>query len=249
MFSLVNGLLFRPLYAGADEVVEVDSDSSRPLEKRETSPTRTIATSRQARPASLRTWRLTQWRSPVWMPARGAAGVCRRGDRRLLPRLWHACGPRTYLHDGRGTPGAGIGVAIISHSLWEQLGATPETLGRVVRINGEQFTVVGVAPEGFTGASIPGPEVFLPLGAYKTFKGGTTPSLDSREAHELNLIGRLKPGMLTKQPRRRLPQLAGNSSRRLSVNAGYSLDMSRPSSRLHVHAGVGNAEFAAWRCC
>src|SRR5688572_20997884 len=30
MFSLVNGLLFRPLYAGADEVVEVDSDSATP---------------------------------------------------------------------------------------------------------------------------------------------------------------------------------------------------------------------------
>src|ERR687898_1372302 len=30
MFSLVNGLLLRPLYADADEVVEVDSDSTTP---------------------------------------------------------------------------------------------------------------------------------------------------------------------------------------------------------------------------
>ena len=150
----------------------------RPLEKRETSPTRTIATSRQARPASLRTWRLTQWRFR-WMMAWGAAGVCRRGDRRLLPRLWHAGGGRTFTMEEE-RHGAGIGVAI-SHSLWEQLRRHAETSSRVVRINGEQFTV-GVAPEGFTGRAF-GPEVFLPLGAYKTFKGGTTPSLDSREAH------------------------------------------------------------------
>ena len=63
-------------------------------------------------------------------------------------------------------PGADIRVAIISHSLWEQRGADPDVLGQSVRVNGEPFTVVGVAREGFTGTSIPGPEVWLPLGAH-----------------------------------------------------------------------------------
>ena len=42
-------------------------------------------------------------------------------------------------------------------------------LGRPMRINGEPFTVVGVAAQGFTGTGIPGPDVWLPLGAHETF--------------------------------------------------------------------------------
>ena len=51
--------------------------------------------------------------------------------------------------------GADIRVAIISHSLWEQRGADPNMLGRTVRVNGEPFTVVGVAAKGFTGGEHP----------------------------------------------------------------------------------------------
>ena len=41
-----------------------------------------------------------------------------------------------------------------------------------------------------------GPEVFLPLGAYRAFSADSEapPSLDSREAHALHLIGRLRAG-------------------------------------------------------
>ena len=94
-------------------------------------------------------------------------------------------------------PGAGIRVAIISYPLWEQLGADPGTLGRLVRINGEQFTVVGVAPEGFAGTSLPGPDVWLPLGAHKTFstENGAGHPFGTREAHELSVVGRLRPGI------------------------------------------------------
>ena len=73
-------------------------------------------------------------------------------------------------------PGADIRVAIISHPLWQQRGADPDMLGRPVRVNGEPFTVVGVAAEGFTGTSIPGPEVWLPLGAHDTFSTDATPA-------------------------------------------------------------------------
>ena len=166
MFSLVNGLLFRPLYAGADEVVEVDSDSA--------------AAAGEARDFSYPNYRDIQAGTTGIFTNLAAysmafAGLDAGGGARqafaaaVTADYFHVFGTpvahgRTFTMEEE-RPGAGIGVAIISHSLWEQLGATPETLGRVVRINGEQFTVVGVAPEGFTGASIPGPEVFLPLGA------------------------------------------------------------------------------------
>ena len=144
-------------------------------------------------------------------------------------------------------PGAGIRVAIISYPLWEQLGADPDTLGRLVRINGEQFTVVGVAREGFAGTSIPGPEVWLPLGAYETFsmENGAGRPFGAREAHELDVVGRLRPGI----PDETAEAALATVGRRLeqafpSVNAGYSLDMSRPSMRLMFMPGAGSGAFA-----
>ena len=144
-------------------------------------------------------------------------------------------------------PGAGIRVAIISYPLWEQLGADPDTLGRLVRINGEQFTVVGVAREGFAGTSIPGPEVWLPLGAYETFstEDGAGRPFGAREAHELSVVGRLRPGI----PDETAEAALATVGRRLeqafpSVNAGYSLDLSRPSARLMFMPGAGTGAFA-----
>ena len=246
MFSLVNGLLFGPYTPVPTKWWRWTPTVQRRLEKRETSPTRTIATSRQARPASLRTWRLTQWRSPVWMPARGAAGVCRRGDRRLLPRLWHACGARTvsrWKRNARRRDRCG------RHQPFP-LGATRRHAGNPRPRRAHQRRTIHSrrsSAGGIHRASIPGPEVFLPLGAYKTFKGGTTPSLDSREAHE-PIDRPAEPGMPDETAEAALATV-GSSSRRLSVNAGYSLDMSRPSSRLMFMPGSGTAELRAWRCC
>ena len=144
-------------------------------------------------------------------------------------------------------PGAGIRVAIISYPLWEQLGADPDTLGRLVRINGEQFTVVGVAREGFAGTSIPGPEVWLPLGAYETFsmEDGAGRPFGAREAHELNVVGRLRPGISDETAEAALATVGRRLEQAFpSVNAGYSLDMSRPSTRLMFMPGAGRGAFA-----
>jgi hypothetical protein len=95
-------------------------------------------------------------------------------------------------------------VAIISHALWKQLGGDSNSLGRLVRINGEQFTVVGVARDGFSGPSIPGPEVWLPLGAYETLRtdDGTALSGSSGLAH------------LSRLPKQRSARSGDDSSRR-----------------------------------
>src|SRR5262245_4223046 len=48
-------------------------------------------------------------------------------------------------------PGAGIPVAIVNYERWRQAGFAPAFLGSTIQINGIDFTVVGVAPRGFTG--------------------------------------------------------------------------------------------------
>ena len=169
MFSLVNGLLLRPLYAGADEVVRSTAAQRR---------------RRRTRAFSYPNYRdLQEGTTDIFAnlaaSSTGFVGLdVGDGPRRSMASAVTANYFQVFgmpLAHGRSftveeeRPGAGIRVAIISYPLWEQLGADPGMLGRLVRINGEHFTVVGVAREGFAGTSIPGPDVWLPLGAHETF--------------------------------------------------------------------------------
>jgi hypothetical protein len=95
--------------------------------------------------------------------------------------------------------------------------------------------------------SIPGPEVWMPLGAYETFsmENGAGRPLGARKAHELDIVGRLRPGI----PDETAEAALATVGRRLeqafpSVNAGYSLDLSRPSTRLMFMPGVGKGALA-----
>jgi predicted permease len=247
MFSLVNGLLFRPLYAGADQVVEVDTDSTTPSgDGRDFSyPNyRDIQQSTTAIFANLAAYSVEFVGLDAGTGARQAFAAAVTANYFQVFDSPVAIG-RTFTAEEE-RPGAAIRAAIISHSLWEQLGAGP--LGRLVRINGEQFTVVGVAPKGFTGTSIPGPEVFLPLGAYGTFSPGdeAAPSLVSREEHELHVIGRLEPGIADDTAEAALITVGRQLEQAFpSVNAGYTLDISRPSGRLMFMPGSGSGDFAA----
>jgi len=98
-------------------------------------------------------------------------------------------------------PGAGSQVVMLSHVLWQRLGGSPELLGAKIRINSQPFTVVGVMPEGFSGGNaIVGPELWLPLGARDLLqpKGSETERarlLSDPATQVLMVIGRLKPGL------------------------------------------------------
>ena len=80
------------------------------------------------------------------------------------------------------------GAAILTHELWtRRFGADPALVGRTLRMNGEATTVVGILPKGFRFPyQIAGAEVFLPF----AFAEG-----QSRGAHFMGAVGRLKPGV------------------------------------------------------
>jgi predicted permease len=248
MFGLVDSLLLRPLYEGTDDVVQVRGRSTAP--------------DGGGRGFSYPNYRdLREGTTDIFAnlaaSATGFVGLdAGDGPRRALASAVTAnyfqvfgtppAPGRAFTADEE-RPGAGIRVAIISYPLWERLGADLGTLGRLVRINGEPFTVVGVAREGFAGTSIPGPEVWMPLGAYETFsmENGAGRPFGAREAHELDVVGRLRPGI----PDETAEAALATVGRRLeqafpSVNAGYSLAMSRPSGRLMFMPGAGTGAMA-----
>ena len=97
-------------------------------------------------------------------------------------------------------PSARAAVAIASYDVWRRSRFDPAFIGSTVRINGNDFTVVGVAPQGFGGVmAFVSPQWWLPLGAYETivndlFKERST-GLDDRQNYALNLAGALAPGV------------------------------------------------------
>ena len=57
-------------------------------------------------------------------------------------------------------------VAVISHRYWQQeLAADPAVIGRVIKINGTLFTVIGVMPGNFYGVDLnsTSPDMWLPI--------------------------------------------------------------------------------------
>ena len=58
---------------------------------------------------------------------------------------------RGFLPEEGRTPGTHP-VVVISHGLWQgRFGSDPNVVGDIVVLNGQPFTVVGVAPKGFPG--------------------------------------------------------------------------------------------------
>jgi predicted permease len=95
---------------------------------------------------------------------------------------------------------SGNAVAVLSYAYWRgKMGAEVSALNRPMRINGQVFTIVGVAPNGFSGTSLGvEPDVFVPLSA----KLLLTP--DWKGAERLNdywlyLLARRKPGVTLEQ--------------------------------------------------
>src|SRR5262249_28276701 len=85
-------------------------------------------------------------------------------------------------------PGAAR-VVLLGHALWTaRFGADPAVLGRVVTINGEPFTVIGVLPREFPFLAA-GADLAAPV-AYES-----DPRRANRGAGFLRLIGRLRPRM------------------------------------------------------
>lgn len=98
-------------------------------------------------------------------------------------------------------PGAEIPVTIISHPVWERMGSPRDIPGRILRINQRDFTVIGVAPKGFSGTTVMvTPELWLPTGVYDSMvndfaSDNVVGTLRDRRHHALIVYGRLREGL------------------------------------------------------
>ena len=57
-------------------------------------------------------------------------------------------------------------VAIVSHGFWQELGGSRSIIGRTVLLQGKTFTIVGVAPSGFSGIDRQKIDIWLPIASF-----------------------------------------------------------------------------------
>jgi len=110
-------------------------------------------------------------------------------------------------------PNANLPVVVASYPLWQRLGRRADFVGSTLRINDKPYTVIGVAPEGFSGISaLISPEVWLPTGVFSQIAAAFGDGTDMRDLaaaknYTLNVYARLAPGLTLETAKARLPVL------------------------------------------
>jgi len=125
----------------------------------------------------------------------------------VQPELGRAFRPEEDQVPGRDA------VVILSHGTWQQLGSDPKILGRTVRIAGIEFTVIGIAPESFSGPDRNfRPAFYVPAMMWPRLSGDPQ-TLEARDRFDLTIKGRLKPGVSLTQAQAELDTIARDLER------------------------------------
>jgi len=143
-------------------------------------------------------------------------------------------------------------VCVIGYGLGRRLfGQSADALGRTVRVNGNQFQIVGVAPVSFFGLDVDEkPEVFMPLEAERRYQdypllyGKQTPSLDD-SATLLSIAGRLKPESSVSEANAGLKVLSAEIHQDLSETNENRGERSDAPASLIAHP-IPNGISTAW---
>jgi len=109
-------------------------------------------------------------------------------------------------------------VAVISDGLWRRsYSADPNVIGRIVRLDNDPYTIVGVLPPGFRH---PGPTVSGNVEVFQTagFSGDPAPPPARGTRFMPAAIGRLKPGLTLEQAQARLTAMA------IEIRQDYATD-------------------------
>jgi predicted permease len=109
---------------------------------------------------------------------------------------------RTFTPDDDRVPG-GHPVAMLGYTYWQsRFAGDPSILGKTIALNGNNFTVIGVAQKGFDGVELGNAsQVFVPTMMLPQLMPLLKEQLDfnDRRSHWVNVFGRLKPGVSLQQ--------------------------------------------------
>src|SRR6266481_5736851 len=116
---------------------------------------------------------------------------------------------RGFREDEDQVPGRDA-VVVLGPDFWKrEFASDPSVLGSTIRLNGTDFTVIGVAPETFSGMLVfAHPDFYMPLAMARVFSTNLQKNFfEDRDDRELNVKARLKPGTTVQQARNELAAL------------------------------------------
>src|SRR6266513_422421 len=111
-------------------------------------------------------------------------------------------------------PNANIAVVVACYGFWKRQGGRNDFVGSALQINGQPYTVIGITPDGFSGASaLIAPDIWVPLGIRSQLGSAfgdseTMHDLANPKNYALNLVGRMQPGLTIDTAKSRLPVLS-----------------------------------------
>jgi predicted permease len=114
-------------------------------------------------------------------------------------------------------------VAVLSHRVWQTTyGSDPSVVGSTFMLEGNPFTVTGVAPAGFFGETLQSdpPDIWIPL-QQEALIDGQGGLIHQDISAWLRMIGRLRPGASID---RMAPRLTGVLRQWMQSNPGYPPD-------------------------
>jgi len=132
--------------------------------------------------------------------------------------------------------GAANSAAVISYRLWqERLGGDAKVIGRRMSIDGQPFTIVGVAPERFNGTEHSEPrDVWVPISLAGTRLPGFRNFLGNRGTWWLTAVGRLAPSVSIDRANAALATVAARIAKSDSVEHAFVTARAFP-----VRGGLG----------
>jgi predicted permease len=109
-------------------------------------------------------------------------------------------------------------VVVVSSGFWQQyLGSDPSLVGKQLLLNGQTFSVIGIAPADLDFPT--GSKLWTPLDL-------TGPAKDDRDSHSLTVFGRLKNGVSIAQAQANLATIAASLGQRFPrSNTGHGINV------------------------
>ena len=135
-------------------------------------------------------------------------------------------------------------VLVLSHKSWDRAFARdPRVVGRTLLVNGRDYEIVGVMPEGFRGLVVYAPDYWAPLALLGEFRPNHA---GSEETVGISVVGRLRPDVSRQAAIARLTAWAAGRvyARTVDRNAAANITIEPRTGTLNESLGEGLLTFS-----
>ena len=228
IFTAVNALVFRPLpVERPSELVSINTRSAKTEFPVQSYPNYLDLRDRNNVLSGLAAYRPT----PINF-SRGESNGSRMWAYEITGNYFDMLGVKALagrvLHREDDVTRGGHPVTVITYACWQrQFGGDRSIVGQRIKLNGLDYTVVGVTPRGFSGTEVVfTPDLFVPMAMVPQIEPGAN-WLDRRGSLNLFVVGRLKQGVTMPQADAGMNAIAAELGREYpKENAGVQITLS-----------------------